>query len=466
MGWYDRRSQMRLRFDVRKLGPGQRRFLLSRSEYVLAAGGYGSGKTTVGALKILQLASENPGVPGLVVAQSIGALKSTIMVALGKMLPGGRPRVIDPSGMRYITLDGTTPIYLRGAHNPGLMDGLDCGWGYMDEARYATREAYEVFIGRVRGRVPMPQIALTSTPRMNWLAEEFDSGRPNREVITIPTRENADNLSTNYIPNLRLSYSKRLQKAIIDGRFCVLEGAVYDAFDSTPDDDGKESPWIIDYDHRKHAHKRTMLFVDPGYRRPAVIWVRELSPMRWIVFHQDMSENLPMTAMADRINAWNRKHHVNIDSIWVDPAANQKSQSDHVDVISAMQDIDTRSRRPLHWITGVFASVTWGVERVRVMLGDPSIEQPIRMFFSKELRHSERSGQAHQRGVIKSLQSYAYPDIKDGRVMSDYPAEDPLHSHACAAMRYGCVGLSLTTPALRMSIKEAREAKATGVHTK
>jgi len=75
MGWYDRRSQMRLRFDVRKLGPGQRRFLLSRSEYVLAAGGYGSGKTTVGALKILQLASENPGVPGLVVAQSIGALK-------------------------------------------------------------------------------------------------------------------------------------------------------------------------------------------------------------------------------------------------------------------------------------------------------------------------------------------------------------------------------------------------------
>jgi hypothetical protein len=460
---------VKLRFKARDFNEAQLAALRCRATNLLCAGGYGSGKTTIGAAKIMQLSSANPGVPGLVIGQSLTAIRSTILTALAKFMPNKKiPKVWEsgPDGRRFISFDGGhTPIYVRSASRPDLLDGLDVGWIVGDEARYWPRAGYDVALGRIRVKCPYPQFFLASTPAVNWLAEEYDAGKPNRPVITMPTWLNQDNLRSDYIDELRTGYSLRLQKAVIEGRFTVLEGAVFDKFDPDPGLKGERSPWVIDYDFNLHGHKKTFLFIDPGYRRPAVVWVRELAPLQWVAFHQDMTENIPMTHLVDRINRWNLKNQVQVDEVWVDPAALQKDQASEIDVLSAMREIDTRRRRPIRLTTGIFASVAFGIERVRVMLGDPEIGQPIRLKFSRELYDSERRGQANRRGVIKSLQSYAYPDIKEGRVLTDMPIVDPLHSHAVDAVRYGCVGLMLTTPALRASVKEARNAKNIGVKT-
>jgi hypothetical protein len=74
-----------------QLTESQWKLLQSRERQVLVAGGFGSGKTTAIGLKLLQLKAENPGVPGLLMAQSWRALWSItlrrLMSTLRRVLP-------------------------------------------------------------------------------------------------------------------------------------------------------------------------------------------------------------------------------------------------------------------------------------------------------------------------------------------------------------------------------------------
>lgn len=455
---------MIIKLDRSELNKSQLEFLEARDKFLLLSAGFGAGKTTAGGLKVLQLSTLNPGVPGLIVAQSYTALKATVIRAINKLLPRNRKlSIIDPTGERYITLDGKTPIFCRTAHNPSLMDGLDVGWIYADEIRHYSKEAYDIMIGRRRVQCPFPQAAFTSTPAMHWMAAEYDANLPDRRTIFASTLENAANLEAGYIDGLRASYSKPMQRAVIEGIFTVLDGAVYDQFDAS-----SGSPWFIDYDFSKYSGNKTFLAIDPGYRRPAVLWVREYEPLKWVIFHQAMPENLSTVRLVEEINGWNQKNDIGIDEIWVDPAADTKSQATEIDVMRVLRQVKTRQRsRSMRYTRGIFSGIEFGVERTRVMLGNPDMGQTIRMYISRAVSDDERR-RAHaygNRGVVKSLSAYCYPEIKDGRPVLDVPLKDNLHDHAMDALRYLCVGLCLTT-SLRNTVLEVRDRKAVGVVSK
>ena len=421
--------------DCRKLTIAQRRSLRSRATQLLVSGGFGSGKTMAHALKTLQLKQENPDTPGLILAPTWSVLWSTTMRRFFWLLKRcGIPwQVRDRQGECYLDLGDGVPIFMRSAKNVETFDGLDVGWITSDETRHYRKEAYHVALGRRRVKCPFPQAAFFTTPNM-WLIDEF-TDKPGRQLIIAPTQENAKNLAPGYIDNLRLSYSSRMQKAYIDGQGVVLEGSVFEQFDGGP-----SSPWIVNYDAAKFPQRKTYVAIDPGYRRSAVLFVHRVSDTEWIVFDELMLDDTTDMTMVEHINA----KQLPIDEIWVDPAADNTQSLVGFDTIQALRSIKTRARDPLRMLVDPWRSISYGVDKVRTMLGGEGL--PTRLFFAKQLVDYERN---RQRGIIKDLAAYKYPECKDGRPVTDIPVKDGISDHSCDGLRYGVVGIWLTTPSLR-----------------
>lgn len=413
------------RINASALTESQRRIAalceLKESQTALVSGGFGSGKTTGLALATMLLKARNPGVPGLVLAPNWGTLWSTTVRRIEGLMKqcGWTYKERDKQGECFLDLGDGVPIFLRSAMNVSTFDGLDVGWVVGDEARHWSRQAYEVALGRRRVKCPAPHFFLFSTPQMNWMADEFNQGKEGRTLIVAPTKENAKNLSPGYIDNLRLSYSPRLQKAVIEGIFTILEGAVYENFD--PSDD---SEWVIDYNPKHHPERKTYLAVDPGYRRSAWLFIHQVSDVQWVVFDQLMLDNTSDMSAVAHVNAKGYP----IDEIWTDPAAEATQSVAAYDTIQALGAIKCRTSNtsPICTLVNPWRSIPFGVDKLRVMLGGNGL--PIRIKFARRMVEAERN---EYRGIIKDLTSYRYPELKDGRPVTDTPLKDGIHDHAC-----------------------------------
>jgi hypothetical protein len=449
---------MKLKFNADQLTKGQHKFLQSQARNVLLAGGYGSGKTTGLSLKILQLKTINKKTPGLIVAPTRPVLFSVTKRNLDKILRLGlssrqMPTLIDPQGECYYDFGDSVPIFLRSATRPESIDGLDVGWACCDEIRYYSKMSYDTILGRIRTKCALPQMACASTPSIGYMSEEFNSGKANRELIVSGTKENAHNLAPGFIDNLRKSYSPRMQKAVIEGLFTILEGAVFEEFDP----DANNSEWFVDYEPTKrHLDKhKVMLAVDPGYRRSAYLFIVEISPLEWIVFDQLMLDN---KSDQDAVDIVNRRGYP-IDEVWVDPAAGAKQSIAAIDIFTALRQIKPRVRhtRMLRAITK-FRDINFGIDKLRVLLGGYE-GQPIRLMFAKRLVKMEHH---KPRGIVKDLASLRYPEVKDGRAIVDTPLKDGITDHSTDALRYWAVGRWMTEPALRNKDEMLKREKSLG----
>jgi hypothetical protein len=367
-----------------------------------------------------------------------------LRTSLGKGRAKRWIKIHDKTGETYMDWGGA-PIFLRTAVAAAI-DGLDVGWGVGDELRYWPQDAYETFLGRVRVPCPLPQSAFTSTPTMGYMADEFNSGKKDRELITVPTLANAHNLAPDYVENLRLSYSRRLQKAVLEGFFTILEGAVYEALDV----DIWNSAHCIEYTHSKR--KRTYLAVDPG-RRSSWIFVQERAPLDWVVFDELILDDISDSGAVAKVNARAKSQGYAIDEIWTDPAADATQSAFNLDTIAMLRGIKTRGNAGIRYITGPYRSIAFGVDKMRTLFGDPEIGQPIRLRFARGLRTYEQN---RQRGVVKDHLGYHYPDHKIGRPYAIDPVKDGITDHSCDALRYWGVGMWVSTN-LRALDKEMRE---------
>ena len=435
---------MNIEIPRSQLTASQWRLLQSREKQVLVAGGFGSGKTTAIGLKLVQLKAENPGVPGLLMAQSWRALWSItlrrLMSTLRRILPRSElPVVRDRMGECYLDFGDGAPVFLRSAHDSSTFDGLDVGWGCGDEPRYWPKMSHEVFMGRIRVKCPRSQLCYSSTPALNWLSDEFNSGRPHRELIRAPTSENERNLGPDFIPNLRLSYSRRMQQAVIDGHFVPLEGVVYEYVDLHD----PQSGWFVD--HRTSSSLKTILAVDPGYRRSAWLWIQEVSPTQWVVVDQMMPDDKSDEANVQAVN----DRGIPIDEVWCDPASDQTESTMSLDTITMLQQIKGRTKNgpAISYITGPYRSLSYGVDKVRTLFGDGD-KQPTRLKFARSLIAQEATMAKGRtpRGILRDVMAYQYPEMKDGRSVSDDPLKDGVHDHANDALRYFGVGMWLTSP--------------------
>jgi hypothetical protein len=436
---------IKLNFREENFNPGQWKFLKSAEPYTLFAGGVGSGKTTGLCAKLLQLRGENWGFPGLLVAPSLPMLKGVTLREFRRVYKATFhdrpvPVIRDPQGSRYLDfMDGGEPIYLRTARNPEAIEGFSVGYAGMDEARWCRHEAYRNTIARVRLQSPRPQTVLATTPSMGWLDQEFNQEKEGRKLIVAPTRENIANLRDGYIDDLRISYSPRVQRAILEGEFVPMEGVVFDAFDSRG-----SSKWITNWTPSRQDLERKPVYmgVDPGWRRSSWLFIIERRPMEWVVFDQLQLDNHSDMSAVDLVN----QRGYPIDEIWVDPAADATQSTSGHDTLTVLQHIETRSRVTGGVrVIGNYREIAWGVDKLRVLLGGYE-GYPIRMKFTKALLTNERG---KQRGIIKDLSAYQYPELKDGRPITDVPLKDGITDHSIDSLRYWAVSRWLVVPELR-----------------
>lgn len=434
---------MSLTLPAEQFGPSQLSFLQSTDPFVLLCGGYGSGKSTALMFKTLMLKAANGPLPGLLMAQTFGALYANIvdpMMALidanypehlkPRLVGGVRPAIVWPDGCR---------IHLRSAEHPKGYDGLTVAWLCGDEVRHWAEYSYQVAIARVRMRAAkLIQRAFSSTPAMHWMADEFNTDKP-RRLITAPTKENARNLPEDYIANLELSYSKRMRRAVLDGLFTILEGAVYEDFDPNP-----SGSWFVDYDPKPEHMGGTRVFLaaDPGFRRSAWLFIAELDDLTWVVFDELMGDNMTDLQVVRELN----RRQWPIDEIWIDIAAGATQSFEGASTLTALRHLKMRRRTAPRSITGANREIAFGVDKLRVLLGsdDPSAKMPIRIKFARRLLRERK-----YRGIVRSLASYAYPEVKPGRPMSDIPLKDGVHDHQVDSLRYFAVGRFLCETRLR-----------------
>ncbi len=459
-----------MKFTLRQseCNPGQWKLLNSQAWAVLLAGGYGSGKTTGLVRKMLQLRMVNGrNIPGVLTAQTHKAMMSVVYenltrqltAAMGRQKAARYLKIHDKNSECYLDWGGTGPIYLRSATNPAAMDGLDLGWLCGDELRYWPRKSFEVAQSRARMKCPLNQRAYSSTPAIGFMSEEFNTGKEARQLIVAPTKENTRNLDPGYVDRLRQSYSPRLQKAVIDGYFVPLEGAVYEALDP----DVWTSDHVVEHDPHDWPHARTYLAVDPGFRRSAWLWIHQTGPTEWVVFDELMLDDVPDVRAVELVNArgWP------IDEIWIDPAGDNVQSAAGITTAQVLEGIKCRTPAPVRYLHGRFREISFGVERVRSLLDWGDIRRQVpRLRFATRLRDLERGAHvgphtihghgirgSTNRGIVKDMLAYCYPEPTPGIAKRlDVPVKDGLVDHSCDALRYWGVGMWMTVPELRTQL--------------
>lgn len=217
--------------------------------YLLIKGGEGSGKSVALAIKTLERLRR--GMSGMLVSPDMQHFKKSMFKELMRWLPREvvieeHQRYFHPAWTPRQSFDivvydmygGTATLTCAGADNPISLEGPNLSFVHMDEARRLPNEsALKVLMGRTRIPGPKgekPQLAISTTPMMNWLFDYFgpiqdkDSAeiitfKENSYVVTLLTEDNLDNLDKDYVEMRGAGLTEREKAIVLRGEWIDTE---------------------------------------------------------------------------------------------------------------------------------------------------------------------------------------------------------------------------------------------------
>jgi len=211
--------------NLKNLLPGQYKWWKLPNFVKLLVGGYGSGKTYVGALRGLYLSNQNPGMAGMYVSPTFSLAKKTIIPALKEIL--------DRAGILYnyhatdhvfsFTSFGGD-IWIGSGDEPKTLIGQNLAWAGVDEPFIQSIIVLEKMIARVRIKNAVSELFLTGTPEeLNW-GYDMALNNENRFDVGVVTASSLDNHHTSelYKQNLLRAYTEEQIKAYVEGQFVNL----------------------------------------------------------------------------------------------------------------------------------------------------------------------------------------------------------------------------------------------------
>lgn len=219
--------------------PAQRRFLASLSNPNAFAvgyiGGYGSGKTRVGAVGAVLASAMNPGLDGLAVSPTYRMLKDVTWPAVLAVLDENEiPHRERRSDWRIELPAWKGAINFRSADKPESLKGPNAAFCWIDEGGIVKEmAAREALVARVRHpKAKHLTRFVTTTPEgYNWCYDWFGCGKAGHVMVNAPTTENKA-LAPEYVEQLLESMDEQHALAYVEGRFCSLyQRQVYYNFD-------------------------------------------------------------------------------------------------------------------------------------------------------------------------------------------------------------------------------------------
>ena len=208
--------------------PKQIEFIQNKDYLKAFFGGWGCGKTHIGALNSLVYILANPGANGMITAPNYRLLLATFDKYLDVFPPQliKRKRRQPPPEVELKANVGGSKLHFWSTDKPETIQAIEIAFAHMDEAGLSPSLAFRNIRARMRQRRPdgseYPyQIWPTTTPRqLNWLYKEFVEKK--RFYVQASTRENIYINAEDYIDRIGVSGAEAEQN--IEGQFVTLAG--------------------------------------------------------------------------------------------------------------------------------------------------------------------------------------------------------------------------------------------------
>jgi len=223
---------------VIKLGnmlPHQQKWWAKENFIKLLVGGYGSGKTYIGAMRAIYLSYINAGIPGMYVSPTYKLAKKTIIPTIKD--------IANRAGLRltHNKTDAEFHIENWGGHfwigsgdDPDSLRGPNLAWAGIDEPFIQSIDVFEQMMARVRHpQATHREMFLTGTPEeLNWGYDIAmnDAGKYDIGVVVGRTADNT-HLPPEYVETLTSAYTEEMREAYLEGKFVNLtRGRAYKPF--------------------------------------------------------------------------------------------------------------------------------------------------------------------------------------------------------------------------------------------
>ena len=231
----------------------QNRFLFSLKKYLMLSGAVAAGKSLLGCHKGFMLNMKYPGNRGLICRKEARSLPgSTIHTLLEQVIPSewivGYNQMKGELIHRTSNPEITSTIMFSGLDKkadqtyPTKIGSTEYGWIFFDEGIEGEEGDWLMLATRLRYKIPryteeqnsiMPRQIFTATnpgSPYHWLHKFFiENQNPDREVIFTNPYDNPY-LPKDYIKMLEESLTGVTKERLLNGKWIVAEGVIYDNF--------------------------------------------------------------------------------------------------------------------------------------------------------------------------------------------------------------------------------------------
>ncbi len=238
---------MRFAIDKNRMLPHQCQFWELDTYIKLLVGGYGSGKTYIGALRTIWLSYVNRPHPVLYVSPTYPQARRTIVFTLEQMLSRARiPYSYHKTHHEFYIPGWQGLIWIASGEIPDSLKGPNVSAAGMDEPFIQKKETFDTVLSRIReGGALCREFFMTGTPeQLNWGYDVAmnDEGKYDLEMVVGTTESNV-HLPQQFIEQLHNAYDENQRAAYMNGMFVnLMKGRVYRYFDRTKHQESRTIP--------------------------------------------------------------------------------------------------------------------------------------------------------------------------------------------------------------------------------
>ena len=322
--------------------------------------------------------------------------------------------------LKFDWAGGQSIVCGKSAEHPSGLIGEGCDLVILDEASkipnlkriwemyvrptLSDKKGRAIFISTPDGYGTFYELYLRGKTEPGWYSFNSPSWH---NIFAFPDGENDPDLQ-----EARQTLSKEVYEQEYKAEFTSLSGRIYGDF-TRHDNVG---------DYRYNYNLPTFLSIDFGYRMPCALFfqvVKGVDGLEHVYLIDEITHKTNMRTL-DLVNAIKEKNY-RLTRVFGDPAGYQVQAS------VGMGEAEIFYQMTGHRVYSVrdkaSRNINSGISHVRNFI--------LAANGTRRFHVSEKC-----QGIIEDIESYRYPETKDGKELKEAPLKDGISDHGCDALRY------------------------------